>query len=517
MEPSAAIAPPSPPEPTAAAGRARAETRLHRRVALMIAVVLALALSAVTGYSYWRMKHELLGALQQKATAYVDVGSIALSTDAILTKARAQTWCDQLNERAWDLAFVVVRDPAGRVLASVANPGFETEQERADTTMTRGLIPEPVGGSIELGLDRNTTLSRAWTVLRFAAIIGLVLLVVFAVAGGMLTLPIIGRVGKVAETASLLARGDLRVMTRVEGDDEIGSLGRSMEELVVGLRRMVGDLQGASEAIGRQATGVAETAAAQLAITREQADALDRASGQVREVSTASRQAADAARFVIDVSDRSETLWKDGGSAVQEGLAGLRDLDGRVAAIALAVTELSERMVEIAGTVSALRDLAEQTNVLALNASIEASKVGEEGKGFAVVASEMRKLAERSRRSAEEVRGALGELQRSTRQVVTATAEGSDRAKSAVAGAERAESTITGLASALEDTSKAARGIADVSRRQTEEMDRIAVSVEGLRAKMSETLEGAETLKHTAGDMTRVASRLAALVAAYRR
>jgi methyl-accepting chemotaxis protein len=181
------------------------------------------------------------------------------------------------------------------------------------------------------------------------------------------------------------------------------------------------------------------------------------------------------------------------------------------------VTQLSERMVEIASTASSLRDLAEQTNVLALNAAIEASKVGEEGRGFAVVAAEMRKLAERSRRSADEVRSALGELQRSTRQVVSATADGSTRARTAVMGAERAETTIAGLASALEDTSRAARGIADVSRRQTEEMDRIAVSVEGLRSRMTQTLQGAEALHGTAAEMTKVASRLAGLVAAYRR
>ncbi|MFO0584926.1 MAG: methyl-accepting chemotaxis protein [Anaeromyxobacter sp.] len=518
MEPAAdKVETPAPAPGGRASARPRADTRLHRRVALVTAGVLAVAVSAVTLSSYLSMRDQLLGALQQKATALVDGGAIALSSDAILTKARAQSWCDQLGDREWDLAYVLVRDPAGRVIASVSSPGFETERERGETTHTRGLIPEPVGGSIELGLDRNTTLSRARTTLWDAIKIGVALLVVFAAFGGWATLSLIGRVGKVAETASLLARGDLRVVPQVSGDDEIGSLGRSMEELVQGLRRMVGDLQGASEAIGRQALAVAETATAQLGFTREQATALDGASAQVREVSQASRQAAESARYVIDVADRSETLWKDGGAAVQEGLLGLKELDGRVADIALAVTELSERMVEIAGTVSTLRDLAEQTNVLALNASIEASKVGEEGKGFAVVAGEMRKLAERSRRSAEEVRGALAELQRSTRQVVTATQGGSERARTAVAGAERAESTISALATALEDTSKAARGIADVSRRQTEEMDRIAGSVEGLRGKMSQTLDGAERLKHTAGDMTRVASRLASLVAAYRR
>ena len=506
-----------PPQKPTDAPKQRSEARLHRRVAVVTAMVLAVALSIVTYYGFVRMRRELLGALQQKAASYVDGGAIALSAEPILTKERAQAWADQLNERAWDLGYVIVRDPAGRVLVSISNPGFETDAERALTTHTRGLIPEPTGGSIELGLDRVTTLSRARTVARESSWIGLALLIVFAVTGGMLTLPMVNRVGKAAETASLLARGDLRVVATVGGDDEIGSLGRSIEELVEGLRRMVGDLQAASEAIGRQALGIAETASSQLAVTREQSATMDRANAQVREVSAASRQAAEAASFVIDVADRSESLWKDGGAAVQDGLAGLKDLDGRVAAIALAVTELSERMVQIAGTVSSLRDLAEQTNVLALNASIEASKVGEEGKGFAVVAAEMRKLAERSRGAAEEVRAALGDLQRSTRQVVAATSEGSSRARTAAIGAQRAESTITGLASALEDTSRAARGIADVSRRQTEEVERIAVTVEGMRSKMGETLQGAEALQGTAAEMTRVSARLSALVAAYRR
>jgi methyl-accepting chemotaxis protein len=486
-------------------------------VGLITALTLAVSLFIVTSYSYVRMRRELLGALQQKAATLVDGGAIALSTDARLTEAAARVWVDQLNERAWDLAFVVVKDRNGKVLARAENPGFETEEGRQGTTRTRGLIPQPVGGSIEIGLDRATSLSRARTVSEEAALIGLVILFLASLVGGLATLKTINRVGQVAETASLLARGDLRVVATVSGNDEIGSLGRSMQELVDGLRRMVGDLQGASEAIGVQAGGVTETATNQLGITREQSEALDRASSQVREVSAASRQAADAAQFVIDVADRSETVWKEGGAAVTEGLAGLKELDARVAAIALAVTQLSERMVEIAGTASSLRDLAEQTNVLALNASIEASKVGEEGSGFAVVAAEMRKLAERSRRSADDVRSSLVELQRSTRAVVAATAEGAASARRAAQGAERGETTITGLASALGDTSRAARGIAEVSRRQTEEVERIALAVESLRSRMTQTLHGAEALQGTSAEMTQVASRLSALVAAYRR
>ena len=230
----------------------------------------------------------------------------------------------------------------------------------------------------------------------------------------------------------------------------------------------------------------------------------------------AARLATESAQLVIEVAERSEKLWRQGEGAVREGMAGLGALEERVGAIAGAVVELSERTVQIGGIIATMKDLAEQSNVLALNAAIEASKVGEAGKGFAVVAGEMRRLAEQSRRATDEVRGMLGELQRATRRVVTATADGSERARAAVAGATQASATISGLATAIAESSRAAHGIAETTRRQTEEMEAISTAVDWLHGNMGQALAGARRTEEVARELEAASDRLSRAVSAYR-
>jgi methyl-accepting chemotaxis protein len=128
----------------------------------------------------------------------------------------------------------------------------------------------------------------------------------------------------------------------------------------------------------------------------------------------------------------------------------------------------------------------------------------------------MRRLSTQSHRATDEVRAMLGELQRATRKVVAATSDGADQARVAVQGAEHASAAIGGLALAIEESSQAARGIADTSRHQTEEIERIAAAVEYLHANMGQTLAGARRIEEVAQELTRVSRGLVGTVGAYR-
>jgi methyl-accepting chemotaxis protein len=302
----------------------------------------------------------------------------------------------------------------------------------------------------------------------------------------------------------------------VHGADEVADLSNHFNTLAQGLRRMIADLRLAAEQVGAATRAIGDTSRTQVKAVHEESTSLEQTASTVAEMAVASRLATESAQLVIQVAERSETLWREGAGAVRDGMVGLTALEGRVGAIAGAVTELSERTVQIAGIIATVKDLAEQSNVLALNAAIEAAKVGAAGKGFAVVAEEMRRLAEQSRRATDEVRANLVELQRATRKVVVATGEGSLQARAAALGAEQASATISGLATAIEESSRAARGIADTTRRQTEEMDGIASAVEFLHRNMEATLQGAQRIEEVAQELARVSEGLAQAISAYR-
>jgi methyl-accepting chemotaxis protein len=313
-----------------------------------------------------------------------------------------------------------------------------------------------------------------------------------------------------------MAAGDLAVVVPVRGTDEMADLSAHFNTLAQGLRRMIADLRAAAEQVGAATRAIGDTSRAQVQAVHGDSAALEETASTVAEMAVASRLATESAQLVIEVAERSETLWRQGALAVRDGMVGLTSLEGRVGAIAGAVTELSERTVQIAGIIATVKDLAEQSNVLALNAAIEAAKVGAAGKGFAVVAEEMRRLAEQSRRATDDVRANLVELQRATRKVVVATGEGSEQARAAALGAEQASTTISGLATAIEESSQAARGIADTTRRQTEEMEGIASAVEDLHRNMGTTLQGAQRIEEVAQELARVSERLAQAVSTYR-
>jgi methyl-accepting chemotaxis protein len=200
---------------------------------------------------------------------------------------------------------------------------------------------------------------------------------------------------------------------------------------------------------------------------------------------------------------------------VAESVAGMEKLGEQVRAIAVAITELNERTLQIGDIITTVRDVAEQSNLLALNASIEAAKAGEHGRGFAVVAMEMRALAEQSKLAANQVRGLLGEVQKGTKAAVAATDEGSRRAQAAMALAQSAGSAILGLAEVIKESSAAARQIAGNTRQQTIGVEQIATAMSELSVAMADSVNGTRQIEQVAGNLSNLSKKFSELVGRY--
>ncbi len=504
------------PESTAPAS---AQGHLHRKVALALAVVAAVAVGVLIGaISLLSLRFISAGAqLRAEAMARAAAGAVAPATPP----ADAAALLERIRAASPDALAVTLLGAEGDVLARAVRPGADQELlDRAGLPVGRASLAPDVrlapGGTLELTLERSPLLGYLRQSIWFTSAIGALLVAAAALLGGRaaraLTAPMRGLVAD----ASRMASGDLSVVVPVRGSDEMALLSVHFNTLAQGLRAMLVGLRATAEQVVAASSAIGATSRAQVAAVHGQTSALEQTASTVAEMAVASRLATESANLVIEVAERSEQLWQQGSGAVRDGMVGLASLEGRVGAIAEAVTELSARTVQIAGIIASVRDLSEQSNVLALNAAIEASKVGVAGKGFAVVAEEMRRLAEQSRRATEEVRLNLVELQRATRKVVTATGEGSEQARTAAAGAEQASATIAGLATAIEESSRAARGIADTTRRQTEEMDGIAGAVEYLHRNMGDTLQGAQRIEEVAQELASVSERLALAISAYR-
>lgn len=316
--------------------------------------------------------------------------------------------------------------------------------------------------------------------------------------------------------AAALAAGDLS--QRIEGSEdsgEVGTLSKNIQALADTLRATVIDLREAVALIEREAGGIGQGSAQQAASIAEQSVTLAETNTVAQAIASKAHTVCDHAEAVASSAQRSEELATGGQKVTEDARSGLEQLRAQVLAIAHATEGLSSHADRIGEIIEAVKDLAEQSNMLALNASIEAAKAGESGKGFAVVAGEMRALAEASRAAALQVEAILREVQKGARLTAQVTDEGSAKAWVALELAEGAGDAIAGLAVASREASQAAREIADGSRRQTSDVEQIGQALRELAVTLADAAEGARTVEKGAEGLVGLSRRLAGVVARF--
>ncbi len=367
---------------------------------------------------------------------------------------------------------------------------------------------------------RERLAASLWQTLVAGVLVALLVVgLVFALLGSLVVRPL----AHIGSTAQAIARGDLtgsaslprralaRVLDRLVGRDEIGELGAVFAAMTESLRGVLQDLQRAAGTLDQQAGAAQAAAGRQSAMGSMQMASVTATSAVVAQISQTSKLATDRATEVAGVCDRAEATAGEGQQAVSDALSGLQQLAGQVGSIAASITELSELTRRIAEIVAVVEDLSDQSNLLALNASIEASRAGERGQGFAVVASEMRRLAQQSKVSAREARTLLAQVVAGTRAAVQETEEGSRRADQAARLAQSAGASIEAMAGAMRESAVAAREIAGHSRQQTQGVEQIVGAVSQLSAAVSDGVEGTRRVQEISEQLAELSRRLTGL------
>ncbi len=315
---------------------------------------------------------------------------------------------------------------------------------------------------------------------------------------------------------NLTARLQLSHDQRGRNKDELYRLGVNLNTMVEGLSDTARQIRHVSSGVSGAAAEILAATTQQNASSTEQDAAVTQTMATAEQVRATVQQTADRAQAVANASQQSLAVSRAGQGAVVDSVNGMQLLRERVESIAENILMLSERTQQIGEIIGTVNDIADQSKMLALNASIEAARAGEEGKGFAVVAMEVRQLAEQSRTATARVRDILSEIQQATNTAVMVTEEGSKGADSGVALVERAGEAIRNLAGTIEEAAQSAAQIAASTHQQTNGMEQLTIAMASIQRATAQTVAGTRQAEESARQLDEMARQLEQTVARYR-
>jgi methyl-accepting chemotaxis protein len=251
----------------------------------------------------------------------------------------------------------------------------------------------------------------------------------------------------------------------------------------------------------------------QAAGMREQSSAVTETVTTVDEVLQTSEQAAQRAQAVADTSQRAAQAGHAGRKAVEDSVSAMGTVRDQTGSIAESILTLAEQAQAIGEIIATVNDIAEQTNVLSLNAAIEASRAGEHGKGFSVVAGEVKALADQSKKATAQVRQILGEIQKATNAAVMVTEQGSKSVNEAIKTVNDAGTTIRTLADIIAEAVQSAAQISASSTQQATGMRQIHQAMQNINQVSVQNLAATNQSEQAAKHLATVGAALKKLVA----
>jgi len=335
--------------------------------------------------------------------------------------------------------------------------------------------------------------------------IGLILSVILSL---LIRRSIVATAAELECASRQFAKGDLGKQARLQGRDELVQVGRRFNEMAVEFSRLIGEIRRSADEVTRAAQNTASNSASVAENSNRQATLSQDTAQAAQEMADTVARVSDKIAQMVAAAEQASQRAAHGQIVVNDASQGIQAISRTTLGTSQVVSDLGRQSEEIGRIVSVIRDIADQTNLLALNAAIEAARAGEQGRGFAVVADEVRKLAERTSSATNEISSTIKNIQQETAKAVASMEQGSQKVSQGVNMAQQVGQAIGAINEAVSRLSAMIHDIDRIRAEQEIASRSIASRVEEIHSMAGENRTVSENSAYAARELTNLAERL---------
>jgi len=399
-------------------------------------------------------------------------------------------------------------DQVQKLRKEIMNPGYAKASVAIDALIQL---------QVDVAKKEHEQVVKTTGIIRIAAIATIVIgLALSIVLGLIITRSVNCGVRELAITAKKLANGELTARVNWDSTDELGDVGRAFNQMATEFSSLISQVRQSADQVATAAAMQSSTAEKVSAISDNQTQQAAIAASSIENLNSAVKEIAQKTDNVVTSANDASVMAGEGQQVVNKAVLGIQQVAITVSESAQLMVALGKRSDEIGQIVNVIKDIAEQTNLLALNAAIEAARAGEQGRGFAVVADEVRKLAERTATATSEISKMIAAIQSETGNAVTTMEKGSSQVSDGVALANQAGQSLQNINSSVKRVVAMIEQISEATRSQSEATNEITKRVEHIAEMARENTSSVDETTHASRDLQKLSGHLQQVVSRFK-